>query len=321
MDQKQINYFLTKLAKDFFLFAPQKNGRSLKVAEVKDIQAIDWSGDTPDNTWKSIFNPQTERLFSFEKNGLTEDKSNNPAVACVGMNVLDLKALTLIEQVFSEDVYYQKRRRRTLIIGFSANWPNVYGAYKVFSHSYKEDVLEHLVFDVFLVKMKNGKFRVYSGSEKGQEILEADKITQYTHVEFAGPISEKGPDKKMELLRKKMAKAAKRRIWDELDKICIACGKCSIVCPTCFCFDVSDKSDPENSGRQRKWGNCFYNDFSLMAGGHKPLDTVKRKIYFWYFHKFVRIPHEYNLPGCVSCGRCAKVCPVGIKINEVLKKL
>ena len=70
MDQKQINYFLTKLAKDFFLFAPQKNGRSLKVAEVKDIQAIDWSGDTPDNTWKSIFNPQTERLFSFEKNSL-----------------------------------------------------------------------------------------------------------------------------------------------------------------------------------------------------------------------------------------------------------
>ena len=29
--------------------------------------------------------------------------------------------------------------------------------------------------------------------------------------------------------------------WDALADICLACGQCTLVCPTCFCFNVYDE--------------------------------------------------------------------------------
>jgi sulfhydrogenase subunit beta (sulfur reductase) len=317
--EKLVNQWLT----DYFIFAPQKTVDGLRITEVKDFSEIDWSGKMPDDPWKRLFLPAREKLFDINKKTgeLKEIVGQQPKVMCLGMNVLDLKALMLFDLVFANDVYYQNRRENTIVVGYSADWPAEYKKLKVFSYNFEEDVLEHLHFDIFIAGIKGKRIIFYSGSSIGRKLLEEAGIKEFKNIKFAGAIAEEGPDQRMIQIKEKFERSADHSLWDQLDKICIACGKCSIACPTCFCFDLEDKMNPENSRRDRVWGNCFYNDFSLVAGGHKELDSVKSKIYFWYLHKFLRIPEEYKVPGCVSCGRCTKVCPVGIDIAKNIAQL
>jgi len=306
------------LSSNFSVFAPLNDGR---IDLISDFNEIDFSGSIPQESWKRFFLPSTEKFFDFSNKSSAETRQSFSKIILFGINVVDLKAIALFDLVFSNDIYYQRRRRNIIIIGYGSNWPNDYKKLKPFSHNYTEDVLEHLGFDIFIAQIGKDHYKFYSGSDWGQSLLDEVKLKDYEHVEFAGFIPEEGPDKRMLLLMEKIEKSAGDKIWRDLAKICIACGKCSIVCPTCYCFDIQDKVEKNNSGRERVWGNCFYNDFSKVAGGHKDLDDAGKKIFFWYFHKFVRIPFAYRIPGCVSCGRCSKACPVGIDIMKNISQI
>jgi len=320
-DKVKLELLIKKIADNFKLIAPIKKDGVLTIDQIDKSEMIDWSGALPEKSWKAYLLPPTEKIIDHIKSAPQEALSQTGQIALVGMNIVDLKALLLFDLVFSNDIYYQQRRRQLLIVGYGANWPYDYKKLKLFSHNYEEDVLEHIPFDIFIAQIKDGRYKFYSGSLKGQEFLEDSGIKNFDHIEFAGAIPEEGPDKKMMLLMEKVEKSAGKEIWQELAKKCIACGKCSIVCPTCYCFDLQDKAEVNNPRRERVWGNCFYNDFSKIAGGHKELDTVGKKIFFWYVHKFVRITFSYRVPGCVSCGRCIKVCPVGIDITKNIARI
>ncbi len=209
-----------------------------------------------------------------------------------------------------------------MVIGYSIDWVAKAGRkgpkYPV---EFKESDLEHVRFDIFISKVKSGKTIYYAGSKKGERLLVKYGLLDYIHMPFAGAVPEEGPDKRMLFMAEKMAMSSEHSLWDEMEKICLSCGKCSIACPTCFCFDFKDKAEPGAQGRERVRGNCFYSDFSLVAGGNRDLSTIKKRIYFWYVHKFIRIPKEYRIPGCVSCGRCVAVCPAGINIFKNLGKI
>jgi len=325
----QINCFVSKLLNVYFVYAPVRHGDKVFAREVKTPKEVDWSGQLTENPWKEFFLPHRERLFNISGGKLAPIKNQEPLVACLGMNILDLKALMLFDLVYANDISYQDRRKNIVFIGFSPDWPNDYKRLKVFSHNFEEDILEHINFDIFIAKIAGAKgkketIKFYSGSSRGREILECCGISDFANIQFAGPISETGPDKRMLELSDKVGRSARHGLWNTLDEICLACGKCTIACPTCFCFDFQDKINPENSRRDRLQGNCFYNDFGKVAGGHRELDTVKKKIFFWYTHKFVRVPRDYEVPGCVGCGRCIRTCPVGIDIaknTRILSKI
>jgi len=320
MTQNKILDFVEKLSKDYIIYAPKKEGEDVLVKKIDKAKEIDWSGNIPLNPFKHLFFPAEEVLFDL-KNKPKEYKEKYKLTAAFGMNILDLKALALLDQVFEKDSYYQKRRREILIAGFSRGIPSDFRKYKIFSINYEENILEHLNFDIFFEKQNNGRFKAFSGSEKGQIVLEKYGISDYEHIEFAGLIPEEGPDKKMLEFRNRVEKGIGKKVWQELDKKCLACGKCTIVCPTCFCFDLKDRIKSKGIEKERVWSSCFYPEFSKIAPNYKFLPNVKSRIYFWYYHHFVRTPDTYMIPGCVNCMRCFKTCPVGINIIEVLEKL
>jgi len=274
----------------------------------------------PFYSFKKFFLPEKEVLFDYRHNLLAKN-DHHRKLALFGINLLDLKAINLYDQVFEKDDYYQARRRNIFIVGH-ATVPEIED--NIFEYKYEEEFLEHLPFDVFLAGTgQKGKYKVFTGSVKGQRILEDFGYSNYEHIQYSGAIKEKGKDEWMEKIKGSLKNRHNQKIWDQLGEKCLACGKCTLVCPTCFCFRIDDVPGAEkNQGqRQRCWDSCYFQEFSEVAGGHNFLNTPAQKIHFWYYHKFVRIPEEFDFMGCVGCHRCSKVCPVGIDIAQVLQKI
>ncbi|MEK7159351.1 MAG: 4Fe-4S dicluster domain-containing protein, partial [Patescibacteria group bacterium] len=312
MKKTEIFELLAKLLDEYVVFAPQGEKGAVRVGKIEKPEQVDWSGEMPQNSFKSIFLPPKEELFS-ELDGVYKETliEKNKTIA-FGMNVLDLQAYTLFDHVFEKDVYYQKRKQNTFVVGLTGGVSSDLRKYKVFHQTYEENVLEHLMFDVFLERHGNGDFTIFSGSERGQKLLEKNNIKDYENIEFSGLVPEQGIDPRLLKNRQAIELNEDHPLWDELADICLACGKCSMVCPTCFCFDEVDEAELDGTKKSRQWSSCFYPEFSKVCGGEKELYLLKKRLYFWYQHKFVRIPDELSYYGCVSCMRCFKVCPVGI---------
>jgi ferredoxin len=321
MNQREVNNFAAKLLANYLVYAPVKKEWGVLIEEMDCAEEIDWSGEIPVNTFKKIFLPAHEVLFNFEKAEFKEPTFSMRKTVAFAVNILDLQAITLLNHVFEKDIYYQKRRQNILTIGLTNGIESDFRKYRIFHQAYEENVLEHVMFDVFIEKQRNGNYIFFSGSKEGEELLESAGVKDYENIEFAGLVPEKGVDLKITQNRKAVENSGEHRLWRELAGKCLACGKCTIACPTCFCFDEQDEAGLSDVKKTRQWGSCFYPDFSSMAGGRKDLDSLTKKLYFWYTHKFVRIPDELSYYGCVSCMRCFKVCPVGINVAKNLAAL
>ncbi|MBI3932040.1 MAG: 4Fe-4S dicluster domain-containing protein [Acidobacteria bacterium] len=105
--------------------------------------------------------------------------------------------------------------------------------------------------------------------------------------------------------------------WEAVARRCLACGNCTLVCPTCFCSTVEDTSDlaGETAARTRRWDTCFGVGFSYVHGG-SVRTSVAARYRQWITHKLATWHEQFGTCGCVGCGRCITWCPAGIDITE-----
>ncbi|MFP4310355.1 MAG: 4Fe-4S dicluster domain-containing protein [Nitriliruptoraceae bacterium] len=105
--------------------------------------------------------------------------------------------------------------------------------------------------------------------------------------------------------------------WDAIAERCLACANCTLVCPTCFCTTVEDRTDlaGTTASRERRWDSCFSLEFT-HTGPSSVRTTTRARYRQWLTHKLATWTDQFGTSGCVGCGRCIAWCPVGIDLTE-----
>ena len=169
--KKLINY----LQKDHKVYGPilDKQSKRLLVEKIEEPKDILLNGKVTHYSFKKLFFPACESMFKYKNKELQEPDLKYDKRVAFGMTVFDLKALNLFDQVFSKDPYYQARREKTLVIGYSVVGDKSFEKKLIFQPKYEENILEHVKFDVFLELNDTKKFsaKVFTGSKEGQEVL------------------------------------------------------------------------------------------------------------------------------------------------------
>lgn len=235
------------------------------------------------------------------------------SMCIIGVNSFDIHALTMLDQIMSkpyQNFDYFNIRKKMLIIGSGPERIN----------------LANSGYDLFLEE-HHDSFLAIPGTTKGTQIAKLKFFTVSDKkpkkiLSFRDPILSQG-DK----IKTAIEKNYNGKIWDKLAETCFGCGICSYVCPLCYCYEPNDRFNLSckdnkkcNTCQNQRWDACFLPNF-FAVNGHNFRDTLPKRIYNWYHHKFVRMPKEYGFIGCVDCGRCIEFCPAKINFKEVLKEL
>jgi ferredoxin len=188
-------------------------------------------------------------------------------------------------------------------------------------------------YDLALTELVDGdeapRYLVGAGSDAGRRVLGSipcepadEAVTGRARAAVAaaaGRMRRALPDTD---LRSLLAASLEADRWQQVAERCLACGNCTMVCPTCFCTTVEDITELTGDVAQRwlRWDSCFDLDFSYLHGGAVRAST-RGRYRQWLTHKFAGWHQQFGESGCVGCGRCIVWCPVGIDITEELAAL
>ncbi|MDH3215883.1 MAG: 4Fe-4S dicluster domain-containing protein [Candidatus Krumholzibacteria bacterium] len=279
---------------------------------------------------RKYFLPPRETLFKYrEATGYvpaTEDLEKR--VVLFGVHACDIHALNILDEVFGKgylDPYYLTRRKNITIIGIDCT-PDEH----CFCRSMRADFAE-TGFDLFL-KDIGDHYLTFVGTARGDDMVIAtgplfSEVTHSDIVEYKRRSSQKCDTFKLDLEIRDLPEIFELEyqadIWEELGEKCLSCGNCSMVCPTCYCYDVADevKLGSHDGDRVRLWDSCLFATHALVAGGENFRKTRSSRIKFRFYHKQRGFVAEYGRPSCVGCGRCIEACPVGINIVGVINRL
>ena len=284
------------------------------------------------DSWKRFLMPPASRLYhvAINNGGVVSIQGDQspPVYAFVGMRACDLKALAILDDVIVgqsyPDPYYQAVRRHLFIVAVNCPQPGDTCFCTAMGAGPRADAGYDLVLDEIETPERHD-FIVAPGSSIGSTLL-ADLQASPASPEDLEAVRSRSERAETAMLASmadplQMAAILEANFdsphWEAVEQRCLACGNCTLVCPTCFCHTVEEIEfmDPRQAARRRLWDSCFNREFSYIHGG-SIRESIASRYRQWLTHKLAYWPRQFGSSGCVGCGRCRTWCPAGIDLIE-----
>jgi len=329
-DLEGLDRLIRKLRSDgYVVYGPVKQGRSWFFLEIDSVKQVDLNYVRTVLPPKKLLHPPREKLFEFKLDDGFEvsEKPTPSAVALFGVHPCDLKAIERQDEFFSqtpEDPYYLERRRNTLIIGLTCTRVDE----NCFCLSRETGPEASTGFDILITDVGDG-YLLEPGSAKGLELLKSlgfqEAGDEYLEAkqrlieELKKSFTKHMPSEGLAELAKSLLE---HDVWKETAERCLSCGNCSLVCPTCYCFDVYDvlELNLRSGVRVRELDSCQLLEYAEVALGGNFRRNRFQRLRHWMLCKFGAAGGGLY-SSCVGCGRCIVYCPASIDLTEVAGRL
>jgi ferredoxin len=285
-------------------------------------------------SWKKFLYPPDLSLWRAAREGqhpqFSPQQHPPEKLAFIGVRACELRAIAIQDRVllFGEhaDSAYAAQRASLFVLAVQC----AQAGGNCFCASMQAGPKATTGYDLALTEvMADGRhyFVVDIGTEHGADVLRviphraasaeeagaADRIVANTARQMTRTLETTG-------IKDMLYRNADHSHWDAIAQRCLACGNCTLVCPTCFCTAVGDVPDlsGQQTERRRRWDSCFNVGFAYMHGGSVRM-SITARYRQWLTHKLAAWIDQCGTSGCVGCGRCITWCPVGIDITEEVR--